>query len=471
MANQTLLIIDDDVDICTLLERYFKRKGFRVKTAFNGVNGLKIVKAGGIDLVLSDFRLPDKEGFEIIKSVKEINENIPVIVITGYSDVNQAVKAIQLGAFEYVTKPIYPEEILLLVNKALEKYAQKKELNPSEEEEAPQSPLIFDNPFEAFLVPNSTYSQQLQKQISVVAPTNITVVIIGETGTGKEVVARMIHKASKRRNRPFIPVDCGALTQELAASELFGHVKGAFTGAAFDKKGSFELANNGTLFLDEIGNLSYENQVKLLRVLQERKIRRVGGEKEMAINVRIIVATNEDLRLKVQDKSFREDVYYRINEFKINLNPLRENGEELDDFVHFFIQRSNQSLAKSVKSVDADVMELFKRYSWPGNIRELKNVINHGVLMANDATLHLEDLPQEIVTPQTDRLNKRDESLVSPYDSSLLQLKEVAARAEANAIRKALKLANQNKTKAADLLGIDRKTLYNKLNAYGLLEE
>lgn len=470
MAEKTLLIIDDDVDICILLERYFKRKGFQVKKAFNGKNGLKIIQEGEIDLVLTDFRLPDIEGFDVIQSVKQLNSSIPVIVITGYSDVNQAVKAIQLGAYEYVTKPIYPEEILSLVNQAL----QNNDITTKEknvEEVAPSTPLVEDDPFEAFLVPNSPYSQQLQEQISLVAPTNVSCVIIGETGTGKEVVARMIHKASKRRNRPFIPIDCGALTQELAASELFGHVKGAFTGAATDKKGSFELAHNGTLFLDEIGNLSYENQVKLLRVLQERKIRRVGGEKEISINVRIIVATNEDLKILVQNKSFREDVYFRINEFRINLLPLRENHEELIDFIPFFIQKSNQTLSKSVKSIDEEVKSFFLSYAWPGNIRELKNVINYAVLVAKDDTLHLRDLPEDLISNNHNNSNNSTPLNVSSFEPGSLLLKDVTALAESKAIQKALELANQNKTKAAELLGIDRKTLYNKLNAYGLIED
>ncbi|HEU0228324.1 MAG TPA: sigma 54-interacting transcriptional regulator, partial [Arachidicoccus soli] len=239
MEEQTLLIIDDDVDICSLLERYFKRKGFKVKFSFNGQGGLKLLKEGGVDIVLSDFRLPDMDGFEVIKAVKTVDSSIPVIVITGYSDVNQAIKSIQLGAYEYVTKPIYPEEILSLVNEALQKRAKSTEKNKDTEPEVPMSSIGIENPIEAFLVPNSSYSQSLQQKISIVAPTNLTVLILGETGTGKEVVARMIHKASKRRNRPFVPVDCGALTQELAASELFGHVKGAFTGATADKKGSF----------------------------------------------------------------------------------------------------------------------------------------------------------------------------------------------------------------------------------------
>lgn len=462
MTNKTLLIIDDDVDICTLLERFFKRKGYNVKSAFTGQNGLQIVKKGGVDLVLTDFRLPDMEGFAIIRAISELKESIPVIVITGYSEVNQAVKAIQLGAYEYVTKPIYPEEILTIVGKALKQNQTSKVVTKIKEDDAPHSTIDFVNPFEAFLITNSHYSQQLQKQISLVAPTNMTVIIIGETGTGKEVVARMLHKSSKRRNRPFIPVDCGALTQELAASELFGHVKGAFTGATSDKKGSFELANNGTLFLDEIGNLSYENQMKLLRVLQERTIRRVGSEKETPVNVRIIAATNEDLHKAVINNKFREDVYYRINEFKINLSPLRDNREELEEFVLYFLEKSNQSLHKNVTKIATDVMDLFYRYPWNGNIRELKNVMKQSVLMTENDTLEMKCLPIELTNfnwfPTTSSTN------------TSLELKVIVEDAEKKAIVAALTKSKNNKTKTAVLLGVDRKTLYNKLNAYGINE-
>src|SRR5690554_365036 len=471
MTEHTLLIIDDDVDICMLLKRFFERKGYQVRIAFKGGEGLDIVKKEKIDLVLTDFRLPDIDGFEIIKSIREVNDILPIIVITGYSDVNQAVKVIRLGAYEYVTKPIFPEEVLLLVQDALKKKNAKlstgTENNPPTPKPIPKNAKSKEN----FLIPQSAYSQSIQRLIDIISPTNMTVVITGESGTGKEVVARMIHNASQRSNGPFIPVDCGALPQELASSELFGHVKGAFTGATSDKKGSFEMANGGTLFLDEIGNLSYENQVKLLRVLQERVIRKVGSEKNMPIDVRIVVATNEDLKRAMNKGTFREDIYYRVNEFKIELIPLRKNKEELADFVQFFLEKSNEELTKTVELVNDDAWQILYDYPWPGNIRELKNTIKRAVLMAKSKIIKKDDLPQEIIHPDIFYWNKNKGSNVKGKPTDSLLLKDVTAAAEKQAIIRVLSLSNNNKTKAAEVLGIDRKTLYNKLNAYGLLEE
>jgi|SRR5690554_1095895 len=470
MAKHTLLIIDDDVDICMLLKRFFERKGYHVRIAFKGYEGIEIVKKEAIDLVLTDFRLPDKDGFEIIEEIKAINDKLPIIVITGYSDVNQAVKVIRLGAYEYVTKPIFPEEIFMLVEDAL-KAKRKSKIEVAEDNAVSPSIPKMAKTNDEFLVPTSPYSQGIQRLVDIISPTNMTVVITGESGTGKEVVARMIHDASSRKSGPFIPVDCGALPQELASSELFGHVRGAFTGATSDKKGSFELANGGTLFLDEIGNLSYENQVKLLRVLQERVIRKVGSEKDMAVDVRIVVATNEDLKLAMHKGTFREDIYYRVNEFKIELKPLRKNKEELSDFIQFFLQKSNEELSKSVEGIDEDALEVLYNYPWPGNIRELKNTIKRAVLLSESNKIALKDLPQDIVNPKRMSWNKNNGSNVDNTETNSLLLKDVTAEAEKKAILKVLSISNNNKTKAAEILGIDRKTLYNKLNAYGLLEE
>lgn len=473
MTKYRILIIDDDVDICMLLKRFFERNNYDVKIAFKGMEGIDIVKNEKIDLVLTDFRLPDKDGFQMIEAIKNINETLPIIVITGYSDVNQAVKVIRLGAYEYVTKPIYPEEILLLVQDALRKLEEQKIELESEviEELKTKIPTQSTSENESFLIPNSPSSKKVQDHIKLVAPTNMTVVILGESGTGKEVVARMIHEASNRKGQPFIPVDCGALTQELASSELFGHLKGAFTGATSDKKGSFELADNGTLFLDEIGNLSYENQIKLLRVLQERVIRKVGGEKDIPIDVRIIVATNEDLKIAMHKGTFREDIYYRINEFKIELKPLRESKEELVDYVEFFLEKSNNELSKTVKGLNDEAWDVMNSYPWPGNIRELKNAIKLSVLMSKKDIISKSDLPYDILHSPKENWNNNGNIGVNDTKKKSLILRDVTAEAEIEAILKALSIANNNKTKAADILGIDRKTLYNKLNNYGLIEE
>lgn len=472
MAKGKILIIDDDVDICTLLKRFLERKDYEVITAFKGEEGVNKALEEQVDLVLTDFRLPDKDGLSIIKDIKAQNSDIPIIVITGYSDVNQAVKSIQLGAYEYVTKPIYPEEILLKIEEATESQSrkgqetdtivEKESVVPKRTKAKKKSTKGEDALKGDILQGTSAKSKNIQKLIELVAPTNMTVVIIGESGTGKEIVARLIHRTSDRKEKPFVAVDCGALPQDLAASELFGHIKGAFTGATVDKKGHFEMADGGTLFLDEIGNLSYENQVKLLRVLQERVVRRMGSEKDIPVDVRIIVATNEDLKKAMHSGKFREDIYYRINEFKISLPALKENKEDLKDLVSFFIDKANKELGKDVKSADYNVMKAFEGYRWPGNIRELKNVVKRAVLLTHGDTIKEEVLPFEIMQP-TDPL--------SSNESDSLHLKDVVERAETRAILKALELTNNNKSKCADLLGIDRKTLYNKLNAYGLLDK
>ncbi|PWH86909.1 sigma-54-dependent transcriptional regulator [Brumimicrobium oceani] len=476
MKKHKILIIDDDVDICMLLKRFFERNNYDVKVAFKGAEGIEFLKNQKADIVLTDFRLPDKDGFQMIEAIKNVNPNIPVIVITGYSDVNQAVKVIRLGAYEYVTKPIYPEEILLLVQDALSKpktdLVENEELNEGEgKEEKSETKLRESNENERFFLPTSSSAKNTQRLINLVAPTNMTVVILGESGTGKEVVARMIHEGSARKDKAFVPVDCGALPQELASSELFGHVKGAFTGATSDKKGSFEIANGGTLFLDEIGNLSYENQVKLLRVLQERVIRKVGSERDTPVDVRIVVATNEDLKIAMQKGTFREDIYYRINEFKIELKPLRESKEDLSGFVQFFLNNANNELDKFVEGLEEEVWEIFNEYSWPGNLRELKNAIKLSVLMAENKLISKSNLPIDILNLQSLSGNKNAHSDVNIDKKKSLNLKDVTAEAETAAILKVLSIANNNKTKAADILGVDRKTLYNKLNLYGLLEE
>ena len=473
MAKDRILIIDDDVDICMLLKRFFERNGYDVKITFKGADGIICLKNEKIDIVLTDFRLPDKDGFEMIEAIKSVNDKIPIIVITGYSDVNQAVKVIRLGAYEYVTKPIYPEEILLLVQDALKKQPKEPSFEVEEvsSEQKPKSKKekIIHN--ENFLIPNSSSAKKYQRLIKLVAPTNMTVIVLGESGTGKEVAARMIHEASDRQGQPFVPVDCGALPQELASSELFGHVKGAFTGATSDKKGSFEVADGGTLFLDEIGNLSYDNQVKLLRVLQERVIRKLGSEKDTPVDIRIIVATNEDLKVAMLKGTFREDIYYRINEFKIELKPLRDCKDELLEFVKFFLKKSNEELSRSVKGLDDDAWEVFNSYSWPGNLRELKNTLKLSVLMSENDLICKPDLPYDILNPQKVNWNKNGGNVVNDKKPQSLTLKDVTTLAETEAILKALSIAHNNKTKAADILGIDRKTLYNKLNLYGLLEE
>lgn len=464
MPEKSILIIDDDVDICLLLKRFLERKGYKANTAFKGNEGIISVQNIDFDLILMDFRLPDYDGVDLIQELKAIKPAIPIIVITGYSDVQQAVKMIQLGAYEYVTKPIFPEEILKLINKAVNETnveVEVKQLSNALIKEAlvqPKTELKKDNKEEkSYLFGESAPAKEVMKQIEIVAPTEMTVLLLGESGTGKEVTARMIHNYSRRKENAFVPVDCGALPKDLAGSELFGHVKGAFTGALNDKKGHFEQAQGGTLFLDEIGNLTYDNQIKLLRALQERKVRRIGADKDIPVDVRIIVATNEDLTEAIKEGRFREDVFYRINEFNINLPPLRHCREDIMEFANFFLDQSNLDLDKSIEGFSDEAKTLLEAYNWPGNIREMKNVVKRSTLIAQGKKIQKQDLAKNIIEQKTD-VTKSDE----------LNLKEVVIQAETKAIEKALELTNNNKSKTAKLLGVDRKTLYNKLDQYDI---
>lgn len=460
--DKSILVIDDDVDICLLLERFFKRKGFSVSTVYNGKEGFKLLDNQHFDLVLTDYRLPDIDGVEVLAHIKSTYPDLPVIIITGYSDVKQAVSLIQQGAFEYVTKPIFPEEILMHVNNALksENKTTKSFVNEAGRQENKVVSKSSKKSIPEFVIGLSEEAKETERLIKLVAPTEMTVLILGESGTGKELAARRIHELSGRNKGPFVAVDCGAIPQELAASELFGHVKGAFTGAITNKEGYFEQANGGTLFLDELGNLSYDNQVKLLRVLQERVYKPVGGTKEFPIDVRVVVATNENLKTAIQKGDFREDIYYRINEFSISLTPLRERKEDFEVFINFFLGQANQDLGKKVKGISEEALKVFLGYQWPGNLRELKNVIRRCTLLTQKNKIERTVLPEDLFT-----------NIVSDEhrELSTLNLKEVVEHAEKKTIVKALALANNNKSKCADLLGVDRKTLYNKLNLYDLL--
>lgn len=446
-----ILIVDDDQDIRLLLDRFLSKNGYETKTASDSSSAIDILKSHKCDLVLCDFKLPDLNGLELIQKIKVINPEAALIVITGYSDVKVAVKAIKLGVYDYVTKPLYPDEILITIEQALK---NKKDQNK------PKKPKQ-----KRFIIGDSPQANQVMKHIKLIAPTDMSVIIQGETGTGKEFVANEIHNYSKRKSAPFIAIDCGALPKDLAGSELFGHVKGAFTGALNDKEGSFESANGGTLFLDEIGNLSYENQVKLLRVIQERKIKKIGGTKDIPIDVRLIVATNENLSEAVKQGEFREDLYHRFNEFKIHLAPLRERSSDVKVFARYFLDNANQELGKEVKDFEPEVLAKMKDYYWHGNLRELYNVVKRSVLLAQTDKVTLECLPEEIKSPvyfdQSEPASQEEQGEPS-------NLKSVSKIAEREAIISVLEKTGYNKTKAADVLNIDRKTLYNKMKSYNI---
>ena len=445
-----ILIIDDDPTICLMLQGLLKRKNFDADTVFSAGEALKKLEINQFDLVLSDFRLPDFDGLELLQKIKSMHPHVPVIIMTSYADIRTAVSAIKMGAFEYVTKPLNPDEILLQINSALAKSEEPKSSKNSQEKKNKEGL--------EFVSGNSPNSLQIDQYIKLVAPTDMSVIIEGESGTGKEIAARRIHFDSKRKKKAFVAVDCGALSTDLAGSELFGHIKGSFTGAINDKEGQFESAQGGTLFLDEIGNLSYEIQMKLLRALQERKVRRIGSNKDIDVDVRIVVATNEDLSVAVNNGDFREDLYHRLNEFKITVPALRNRIEDIELFSNYFLELSNNELNKEITGFSSEVLEKFKSYSWPGNLRELRNVIRRSVLLSPEKKVELTSLPNEILND-----NANSGFIVEGSNLKLIQ-----AANEKELIVSTLRKVNYNKSKAARMLNIDRKTLYNKIKQYGI---
>lgn len=461
-----ILVVDDDVDICTLLSRYLVKKGFDVSVSYTGTQAIDLLKKTQVDLVLCDFRLGDMEGSEVLLRIKEMYPAVPVIIITGYSDIKVAVNVMKSGAFDYVTKPLLPDEILLTINKALD----AEDTGAAAVQRAKPRAQAISVLGSDFVTGESSQSRELYKQIDLVAPTNYCVIIFGETGTGKESVAHAIHSKSPRRDKPFIAMDCGALSKELAGSELFGHEKGAFTGAIMSKAGHFEMANGGTLFLDEVANLSYEIQVSLLRVIQERKAKRIGSNKEIDLDVRIIVACNENLYEAVQRGRFREDLYHRFNEFSIHIPPLRDRGRDIMIFANHFLGIANKELGKDIRNFGEDVISSFMNYQWPGNLRELKNVIKRAALLTEGDTVVTKALPMEISTVKFAFPEMQHARItgIGSAPTPVPNLKSISLEAEYEMIMNVLKQVNFNRTKAAKILNIDRKTLYNKMKALNI---
>ena len=470
-----ILIIDDEVNVGLLLSKFLTRNGFEVSTATSGTGGMEALKEGEYNLVLCDFRLEDTDGREMLRNIKTQYPKTGVIIITGYSDIKMAVELIKMGAYDYITKPLYPDEILNTINKAVETHyalVEDAENGTSAVADKSKSRESKKQVFASeFVAGTSKASKELLRQIELVAPTNYSVIILGESGTGKESVAKSIHLNSPRNNQPFIAMDCGSLTKELAASEFFGHEKGSFTGALYTKIGHFEMANGGTLFLDEVGNLSYEIQAALLRTVQERKVKRIGSTKEIDLDVRIIIATNESLQDGIQKGKFREDLYHRFNEFTIYMPPLRDRGNDIMLLADHFLRIANNELGRNVDAFSPEVIDCFMNYRWPGNIRELKNVIRRAALLAEDNEITMKALPLEIS-------NFKTPSFDSSYSSSVNDapevrenrhdLKNAALEAEYETIIRVLREVNFNKTRAAEILKIDRKTLYNKMKAINL---
>lgn len=471
MAN--ILVIDDNLDICQLLDRFLTKKGHQVQTSISGKTGLEYVKKSNFDLIFCDFKLREMDGREILQKVKEISPSTQVIIITGYGDVKIAVEVIKNGALDYITKPLIPDEILLLIDRSLAINQQSRNYTAtfSDAKTTSQAKNQGNNGSDtSYLRGVGKESKKLYRDIELVAPTNLSVVIYGESGAGKENIAKIIHEQSSRSSKPFVAIDCGALSKELAGSELWGHEKGSFTGALVDKIGQFELADGGTIFLDEISNLSYEIQIGLLRLVQERKLRRIGASRDKSIDVRILVASNEDLRKSVQEGKFREDLFFRFNEFSITVPPLRERKDDIEAFSRYFLEMANKELNKDFLDFDPEVIEVFQNYDWPGNLREMRNVIRRGILLSSGKVVTLLGLPPELVYAQKFNFKDTEGEEKKPdfKTKSSSSLKNAAAGAEATVLRKILEEVKYNRTKAAAKLGIDRKTLFNKMKQYDL---
>lgn len=438
----SILIIEDDLTFSLMLTTWLGKKGFTASTAVLVADAKRKIEGNSYDLILSDLRLPDGDGIQLLKWLSEKYPSLPLIMMTSYADIQTAVQAIKLGASDYIAKPLNPDELLGKIREII-----KDSSTPVQPADSPVQSAV--NPY---IEGQSQAARQMYEHVRLVAPTDMSVLITGASGTGKEYIARRIHEQSNRSKAPFVAVDCGAIPKELAASEFFGHVKGSFTGAIENKTGAFVAAQGGTIFLDEIGNLTYEVQVQLLRALQERRVKPIGSNQEIAINVRLISATNENLRQAIEKGDFREDLYHRINEFTIRIPDLKERREDLLLFANHFLDLANSELQKNIIGFDVETIQLFQSYSWPGNLRQMKNVIKYATLLATSRYITRKELPEELTEAHP--------------DTPCIQLKDEAH--ERDLIKKALQEAGNNKTRAAQLLGIDRKTLYNKLKLYQL---
>ena len=463
-----ILIVEDDIAFGTMLQTWLRRKGFEVDKATSVGAAVKLlVDMKSVDLVLSDLRLPDHDGLRLLAWMHEHSINAPFIVMTNYAEVQNAVLAMKSGAADYIAKPVQPDILLQKINDAMEQNAQQSNatIQNSTTQNAPTAQQTTQNsssgkrlykPSAKLTAPRyiegkSEASRQLYSYVELVAPTPMSVLILGASGTGKEYVAHRIHDLSQRRDRPFFALDCGAIPRDVAASEFFGHKKGASTGADADKRGAFEIANGGTLFLDEVGNLSYEVQVQLLRALQERRIRPVGGTKEIDIDIRLVCATNENLEEAVSEGRFREDLYHRINEFTIYMPKLSERGSDLFLFADLFSRHANEELNRNVEGFYSGAAEMLASHSWPGNLRELNNVVKRAVLLTRGSQITTAELTLAMGQIRTD---------------NVLQLHDEDT--ERQRIITALQQTNGNKAKAARLLGVDRKTIYNKIEKLGI---
>ncbi len=448
----TVLVVDDELGIREAFT-FLLEDEYNVLTSENGEETLKLVKEKDINLIVLDIVLPGMDGIEVLEKIKKIDEDIEVIMLTATKTVKTAVEAMKLGAYDYITKPFDVEEIKAVIRKALKNRALCREvgyLRSEVEKEANFKSIVGNTP----------QMKKIYKTVEEVSKSDATVLIYGQSGTGKELIARAVHHSSPRRNKPFVPVNCAAIPSELLESELFGHEKGSFTGAIGRKLGKFELANEGTIFFDEIGNLKIELQAKLLRVLEEREIERVGGVKRIRIDVRIISATNVDLKKAVEEEKFREDLYYRLNIVPIELPPLNERKEDIPLLVDHFLKKLNQRFHKNVKEISPKTLDFLCKYSWPGNVRELENMIERLVALAKKAKISSRELPLDILMNESISLESLREEGIS--------LRQGRDQFEKEFIGKVLEKTGWNQTRAAEVLGVHRNTLLLKIESLGI---
>jgi DNA-binding NtrC family response regulator len=450
MQGSNILVVDDEKNILKLVSATLKKEGYRVETAQSSEEAIEKFGQDSYNLVITDLKLPGKTGIELLGYIKSRDADMPVIVITAFGTIENAVEAMKKGAFNYLTKPVNPDELLSVTKEAVEKYELKRE-NISLKSELKQK-YTFSS-----IIGKSAPMLEVFNTIHMVAKTQSNILIIGESGTGKELAARAIHYDSERAGGPFVTIDCAAIPSEIMESELFGHEKGAFTGAHEKKAGLLEQANNGTVFLDEIGELDLNLQKKLLRFLQEREILRVGGVSRIKLNVRIVAATNKDLEQEVAAKLFREDLFYRLNVMTIKMPPLRERRDDIPLLAHHFLDKMNRIEGKHIQGLDEGVMDAFLTYEWPGNVRELENIIERAYILCPTVTVSVKYLPAKLLPPSQQEKTVFDQM-------NLLET-------EKRLIIKALNQTSWNQSKAADILGITRKQLRTKMKNLELLPE
>jgi two-component system response regulator AtoC len=456
MIPKRILIVDDEENFRHMLSVILVKEGYEVETASNGEEGIQKAITAPFDQILCDIRMPRMDGLEFLKEIQKTAVDATIIVMSAYGTVDIAIEAMKLGAYDYISKPFKPDEIILTLRKAEEREQLRRENQLLRREVAKE--YSFEN-----IVSKNENMQKMFDVIKKVAQYKSTVLITGESGTGKELVARALHYNSERAQNPFVPVNCGAIPENLLESELFGHVKGAFTDAIRTKKGLFEEADGGTLFLDEIGELPGPLQVKLLRVLQEGEIRRIGESRSITVDVRIVVATVKDLTKEVNDGRFREDLFYRLNVLPIHIPPLRERKEDIPLLIHHFINKFNQSMNKNVAGIDHPALEALMNHKWYGNVRELENTIERAIVLTDQDNIELENLPIEIQ-------EFKEEFQLEPLPDEEYSIKKASKTLEINLIKKALRKTKGNHTHAAKLLEISHRALLYKIKEYGIIE-